>query len=88
MNWLNKLERKFGRFGISNLTMYLRAGYVIGFGNHHLMPQLIGLDYAGTGADPERTDMETDILGTDTADNEYNISVVFSTFYTILLAQL
>ena len=42
MNWLNKLERKFGRFAIPNLTMYLLAGYVIGFGIVYLMPQLIG----------------------------------------------
>ncbi|MBC5687635.1 hypothetical protein H8S37_01620 [Mediterraneibacter sp. NSJ-55] len=42
MNWLNKLERKFGRFAIPNLTMYLLAGYVIGFGIMYLMPQIIG----------------------------------------------
>ena len=23
MNWLNKLERRFGRFGIPNLMMYI-----------------------------------------------------------------
>lgn len=31
MNWLNKLERKFGRYAIPNLTMYLIGGYVIGY---------------------------------------------------------
>ena len=30
MNWLNKLERKFGRYAIHNLTLYLIGGYIIG----------------------------------------------------------
>ena len=42
MNWLNKLERKFGRFAIPNLTMYLLAGYVIGFAIVYLRQDLIG----------------------------------------------
>ncbi|MBU3875572.1 hypothetical protein HGO97_007075 [Faecalicatena sp. AGMB00832] len=41
MNWLNKLERKFGRFAIHNLTMYLIGGYVIGYGIYYLMPNLL-----------------------------------------------
>jgi hypothetical protein len=31
MNFINKLERKFGRFGIHNLTMYIIICYVIGY---------------------------------------------------------
>lgn len=31
MNFLNKLERKFGRFAIHNLTLFLIGGYVIGY---------------------------------------------------------
>lgn len=42
MNWLDKLERKLGRFAIPNLTVYLLAGYVIGFGIVYLMPDMIG----------------------------------------------
>lgn len=42
MNWLDKLERKMGRFAIPNLTVYLLAGYVIGFITMYLMPELIG----------------------------------------------
>ena len=42
MNWLDKLERKFGRFAIPNLTVFLLAGYVIGFGVVWLMPDMIG----------------------------------------------
>ena len=42
MNWLDKLERKFGRFAIPNLTVYLLVGYVIGFGIMFLMPEMLG----------------------------------------------
>lgn len=31
MNFLNKLERKFGRYAIHNLSLYLIIGYVIGY---------------------------------------------------------
>lgn len=31
MKFINKLERKYGRYGISNLTMYIIACYVIGY---------------------------------------------------------
>ena len=41
MNWLNKLERKFGRYAIHNLTMYLLGGYVIGYGIYFLRPDLL-----------------------------------------------
>lgn len=40
MNWLNKLERKIGRYAIHNLTMYLIGCYVIGYGIFYLLPQL------------------------------------------------
>ncbi len=42
MNWLDKSERKLGRFAIPNLTVYLLAGYVIGFGVVYLMSDMIG----------------------------------------------
>lgn len=31
MNWIDKLERKFGRYGIPNLTMYMVICYVLGY---------------------------------------------------------
>ena len=31
MNWIDKLERKYGRFGIQNLTMYVIICYVVGY---------------------------------------------------------
>ena len=41
MNWLDKLERKLGRYAIPNLTVYLLAGYVIGFAVMNFMPSLL-----------------------------------------------
>lgn len=41
MNWLDKLERKTGRFAVPNLTVFLLAGYLIGFATMYLMPELI-----------------------------------------------
>ena len=42
MSWLDKLEKKLGRFAIPNLTVYLLAGYVIGFAIYYLAPGLLG----------------------------------------------
>ncbi|WP_122642607.1 rhomboid family intramembrane serine protease [Luxibacter massiliensis] len=41
MNWLNKLERRFGRFAVPNLTMYLIGAYIIGYGIYYLVPNLL-----------------------------------------------
>jgi len=43
LNWLNKLERKFGRYAIHNLTLYLIGGYIIGFGVYMFVPNLLNL---------------------------------------------
>ena len=43
MNWLNKLERKFGRYAIHNLTLYLIGGYISGFGVYMFVPNLLNL---------------------------------------------
>lgn len=42
-NWLNKLERKFGRYAIKNLTNYLIVCYAVGYAISIFMPEL--LDY-------------------------------------------
>jgi membrane associated rhomboid family serine protease len=42
LNWLNKLEKKFGRYAIHNLTLYLIGGYIIGYGIYSLLPNLLG----------------------------------------------
>lgn len=41
MNFLNKLERKFSKYAISNLTMYLIFGYVIGYVLGRLAPGML-----------------------------------------------
>lgn len=43
MNWLDKLEKKFGRFAIRNLTVYLIVGYIIGYGVYYFMPDLLNM---------------------------------------------
>lgn len=41
MNWLNKLERKMGRFAIPNLIVFLIGAYVIGFAIGLMNPGLL-----------------------------------------------
>ena len=41
MNWFDQLEKKFGRFAIPNLTMYLIGGYVIGYMISLMQPTLL-----------------------------------------------
>lgn len=43
MNWLDKLEKKFGRFAIPNLTMYLIGGYIIGYGVYMFIPGALSM---------------------------------------------
>lgn len=43
MNWLNKLERKFGRFAIPNLIVWLIAAYTIGFVIYAVNPAILDL---------------------------------------------
>ncbi len=40
MNWLNKLERKFGRYAIRNLMAYIVGAYAIGYVLSRLAPGL------------------------------------------------
>ena len=42
MNWLNKLERRMGKFAISNLIVFLIGAYVIGFAIGLMNPGLLG----------------------------------------------
>ena len=70
LNWLDKLERKFGRYAIPNLTVYLLAGYVIGF----------AVSYTGTVLYPARADLEDYFMGTDSTDGKSLFAFLFSTF--------
>ena len=40
MNFLNRMERKFGRFAIPNLTFWLIGAWVLGFIIQYTMPQV------------------------------------------------
>lgn len=47
MNFINKLERKFGRFGIPNLSLYLIICYIVGYVFMYMQPgilQFLALD--------------------------------------------
>lgn len=41
MNWLNKLERKFGRYAVPNLIMWLIGAYTIGFVFYMINPAIL-----------------------------------------------
>ena len=41
MKLIDRLERKFGRFGISNLTMYIVICYVLGYMLMYIKPELL-----------------------------------------------
>lgn len=43
MKFMNKLERKFSRYAISNLTLYLIFGYVIGYVLGTFSPQMLSV---------------------------------------------
>lgn len=59
MNWLDKLERKFGRYAIHNLMYYIIILYAVGFVFQMINPSFyynyLSLDAAG---DLAWTDME------------------------------
>ena len=42
MNWLNKLERKFGRYAVPNLIVYLIGAYSVGFVLNMVAPNILG----------------------------------------------
>ena len=42
MNWLNKLERKFAKYAIPNLIVWLIGAYTIGFFINMMNPNLLG----------------------------------------------
>ena len=43
MNWIDKLERKYGLFGIQNLTMYVIICYVVGYVLVYINPSLLSM---------------------------------------------
>lgn len=43
MNFLNKMERKFGRYAVPNLTFWLIGAWVLGYIIQFTMPEVQGL---------------------------------------------
>ncbi len=41
MNFLNKMERKFGKYAIPNLSLYLILGYVLGYAMRYINPAIV-----------------------------------------------
>lgn len=41
MNFLNKLERKYGKYAISNISLYLILGYAVGYVLELINPQIV-----------------------------------------------
>ena len=41
MNFLNKMERKFGRYAIHNLSMYIIGAYIVGYVLHFFAPNVL-----------------------------------------------
>ena len=50
LNWLNKLERKFGRYAVHNLTTYLIGTYIIGYAIRLFIPDMMIWLYLQPGA--------------------------------------
>jgi len=42
MNWMNKMERKFGRYAVHNLSAYIIALYVAGYLMAAFSPHILG----------------------------------------------
>ena len=86
MNWLDKLEKKLGRFAIPNLTVYLRVcdrfRYLLFSTGTFRMAD------TGTGIYFKRTDLEDYFLGIDSTNRKFDfftvpgIIVLFSWFCT------
>lgn len=41
MNFLNKMERKFGKYAIPNLSLYLILGYILGYAIQFINPAIV-----------------------------------------------
>ena len=43
MRFIDKLERKYGRYGIENLTMYIIISYVLGYALMYINPGALSM---------------------------------------------
>ena len=68
MNFLDKMERKYGRYALSHLTMYIIVTYIAGYiiaacGSHHET-----VSDTGTILYSARTDLASGELDSDSAE--------------------
>ena len=80
MNWLDKLERKIGRFAIPNLTVYLLIGYVIGFGIMYLMPEMVGYLTLEPALILRGQVWRIDFMGSDSAYRQSDLTCISGAF--------
>ena len=63
MKFIDKLERKFGKYGIENLTIYIISQLCTGICVDDIESQCAVHAQPECNEDPARTDLETDHLG-------------------------
>ena len=81
MKWLDKLERKYGKYAIPNLMYYVIILYIIGFVIDIVSPQLY-TDYLALDANAilARTDLENFYFYYSAAEQQlffYTVCIVF-----------
>ena len=75
MKFIDKLERKFGRFGIPNLTIYMIVCYVIGYALMIVNPGILNWLSLEPSVYSAGTGMETGNLGTVSTEHFRSIMV-------------
>ena len=60
MNWLNKLERKFGRYAVPNLIVYLIGAYSVGFVLNMVAPNILETSHMDFNADRQQYHFSVD----------------------------
>ena len=81
MNWLDKLERKFGRYAIPHLTTYIIITYVIGYLLNYAFPSAWVYDSGSLHDHFSWSGVETGKLAADTAEQ----SGYFHGYHAVLL---
>ena len=67
MNFLDKMERKYGRYALSHLTMYIIVTYIAGY-IIALAAPIMTVSDAGTILYSARTDLASGELDSDSAE--------------------
>ena len=73
MNFMNKMERKFGRYAIPNLMYYIVILYAVGVLVQMMAPAFLHpVPDAGCEGDPSRTDLASRYI--------YDLAAVWQSF--------